>query len=312
MDELGNWDPDFDAVLLVEGPEGVQGRGLLRIVGGVGIAPLVSQKACVADISIVDGGLGGMAPPPSLRLNFVGSEAVGIAMVNLAETPSVAAGEEVAVAVQARDRYGNVSPELDAEVVIAISHGASGGGVVALTAGVGELLFRSEMAGDVVLAVSEVVGFRHLEEGSEELHIKVDPGPQAVVQLQQPSGPVPTVGQRAKLQVVVADEHGNQCESFEAMDLQVVAGGVGNTSVERGGHVSLVDGAGEVWVRSETALEGAHFWLSPDFSSGPLEFRHTEESPFEMRSKPAECVQLGLHLPDASPVPVLQPMAVQV
>lgn len=66
--------------------------------------------------------------------------------------------------------------------------------------------------------------------------------------------------------------------------------------------VSLVDGVGEVCVRSETAREPTLFWLSADEPTPALRLRHTAEQPFECLFVPSTPAQLGLHLPSTEAV----------
>jgi len=107
-------------------------------------------------------------------------------------------------------------------------------------------------------------------------------------------------GQRTKLLVTVADKNGNPVDSSNlAADLKVVAGPIGNASVERGGSCSIADGTGEVWVCSESAVEPTQFWLTSNAAGdtiGGLMIRHTEDEPFEAMWTSGAVAQFGLYL----------------
>jgi len=322
LDEMGVLDDDFDAVVLLEGPEGVKGRGLMSVTSGVAKTELCSQRSGDVAITLVDGCFTRMEPPPPLRIRFVGGAAVSVVCVAVTEFgslqslehPTARVGESVPVSVQAQDCFGNVAPEFNGEVVVCSSHEVTGAGAVKLIDGVAHIMITSKAAGDVAVSVNEVRGVPHIElpERPNELRIKYTPTDQAVIQLQLPHGWPSPVGQRVRLQVVVADAFGNQVPSTVATDVRVLCGSRGNASVERGGQVSLIDGVGEVWVRSETAVDPSLFWLQQGSATSPLALRHTEDHPFECHFVASAPAQLSVHMPSTEPVRVLQPMVVAV
>ena len=120
-DESGNVDTDLDSVVLIESETHVQGRGLLRVAGGVGHVALRSNKAGPIFVSVHDGGFSGMSLPPELSVTFYGGPAVGIGIV--VSKDDAIAGEDVEVAIEARDQYGNVSRGVSCVVVVVASHG---------------------------------------------------------------------------------------------------------------------------------------------------------------------------------------------
>ena len=207
-----------------------------------------------------------------------------------------------------------MSTDVSCEVELAATHEATWGDEpVRLEGGVAQIVLVSEMAGLVTLSCLRVTGDRaelFTEDGlGHTAQIKYAPGAAACVQLSLlPDGPPRIAGQRTKLLVTVADKNGNPVESSNlASDLRVVAGAVGNATVERGGSCSIADGTGEVWVTSETAKEPTQFYLTSTAAGGTiggLVIRHTEEEPFEAMWQAGPVAQFGLYMPSSDPVHV--------
>lgn len=60
-------DADYDAVVLIDAPEHVSGKGFVRVSKGVGLVPLTSNKSGAASFSLQDGGFTRMEPPETLH-----------------------------------------------------------------------------------------------------------------------------------------------------------------------------------------------------------------------------------------------------
>ena len=312
VDETGVVDDDFDATVLLEADQPIQGRGLVRITRGRGFVPLNTNLSGEILITLQDGGFTAMEQPPPIRVNFRGSAAAQIALIP--EMNEAVAGDGVSVTIEARDRFNNIATDVTCEVILEASHGASWGDEpVKLEAGVAMITLVSEMAGNVELKCIEAVGAPEidLEHGSSEpCKISFAAGAAACVQLAVvPNGPERVAGLRAKLLVEVADRYGNGVPagtSNLAADLKIVPGPVGNASVERDGQCSIADGTGEVWVCSETAKEPTQFWLESSGAGGTvggLTIRHSEDEPFEAMWTAGAVAQFGLYLPKPKPDP---------
>ena len=314
-DEMGNLDADYDAVVLIECDAAhVQGKGLTRVTKGRGYVPLLTPKAGEAVVQLQDGGFSAMEAPAPLRVNFRGGPPAKIAFAP--EQPEAVAGDGVGVVVEVRDRFDNISAEVNCEVVLEATHNATWGDEpIRLENGAASLTLVSEEAGEVILSCVEVSGVPEISEHglSNVGTIQFTPGTAACVQLSTlPVGAAPRVaGERTKLLITVADKYGNAVgESNLAADLLVVAGGVGNATVERGGSCMMADGKGEVWVTTETAREPTKFYLAPSSGAGEtiggLAIRHTEEEPFEAMWTANEIAQFGLYRPSSEPVRIAE------
>ena len=135
----------------------VEGRGLVRVTRGRGYVPVLTSSAGEALLSLQDGGFTAMEPPAPIRVTFKGSTPALIALT--AEQSEAVAGDGVTVTVEARDRFQNIATDVNCEVVLSATHGASWGDEpVKLEQGVAIITLVSETAAVVSLRCIEVTG----------------------------------------------------------------------------------------------------------------------------------------------------------
>ena len=206
VDDSGTVDVDFDAVVLLDCEAHVEGRGLVKVAKGRGFVPLVTTKSGEVTLELRDGGFTTMEPPPPIRVDFKGGPPAMI--VFTPERQEEMAGEGIGVSVEARDRFDNVSTDVEGlEVQLAATHGATWGDEpVKLEAGEAQIDLVSEQAGTITLSCVGVTGDKaemFPEHGlSNVAHLRYTPGNAACVQLSllpDSFGAERIAGQRTKL-----------------------------------------------------------------------------------------------------------------
>ena len=339
-DEL---DSDLDTVVLLEGPEDVEGCGLVRVVAGKAEVPLMCTRSGPVTLMMYDGGFSSMAPPQPLTVEFFGGPATSVtfAIATDDKAPLVAAaaaaparggkpgaaaagggagakdggppmtlaGKEVKVWVRLVDQHGNTSPEVaEAVVDVRCSHDATGGGLVQLADGEGSIMLCSQVAGRVEVSAAGVEGSPRALDLSRRLLVPFGSGDPSTVAIRLSPTAKALAGELTRLQVFAADAHGNPAP--KSVGGEVVVAARPPATVERGGAVTIVDGEGEVWVRSEDDV--SMFYLLPGTMPQGLTALHTEQNPFELRCEAGAVRQLGLYAGSAAPTVVGAPMTVHV
>ena len=152
QDQYGNVVTTYtDDVTLAAGGDAT-GGGVVDIAAGVGTLDISDETPETVALSLTDSASTGLTVSSTQDVVFAAGAATEFVILDPTDGTT---GTPITVTVQAQDQFGNVATAEDRDVTLVADGDATGGGLVAIVAGVGTLDISDSTAETVNLSLSD-------------------------------------------------------------------------------------------------------------------------------------------------------------